>query len=640
MVCIFKELSRQRAMIRACVLPRIPLLLVLLLSLLAGALSVSAQDILTNGESSSPASPEYLKAKDYYYLLVREEKTQSDRQNWLNGIKDFRNIYQGDPKGELAPNCLFMMAKMHYRMFMRFKDKGDLENSLANYHEIWTNFPGNTLADDALFWSGEILLKDKKDPVQAVKLYTIQVERFPRGDKYFEAVSRLRELDAKHHTGLPAALQGKNAYASLVKVLPVKYWSSDDYTRIVIRSSGPVRYSSALADRQEKKPRRLDIDFVQSTIEEQYTTPVAIRDGLLQQIHSSQYNPTTVRVSLDIEGLSSYKIFSLNDPFRVIVDIHGPQDIIATPKTLPDLKQEHIAATEQKRTEPEAMPALKPTPKKSSKQPGESLVAGVGEDQVVILEDLKKREPRAGFTSTPAGGLSLAQQLGLGVRRIVIDPGHGGKDPGAMANNLKEKDITLKVAKKAAAILEESYNYEVILTRTKDHSLPLEERTAMANTRKADLFISIHVNAHPKQVTSGVETYFLNLATNNEAMRVAARENATSSHNISDLQDILADLMQNSKIQESSILAESVQKKLSSGLGSRYATKDLGVKQAPFYVLIGAEMPAILAEISFISNKKEAERLRQDAYLGEVASQIAAGVARYVEYQATAALRL
>lgn len=618
-------------------------LLPLFLCLLAAATSISAQDLLTNGESSSPAALQYLKAKDYYYLLVRDAKSQSDRQNWLNGIEDFRKIYRDDPKGELAPNCLFMMAKMYYRMFMRFKDPRNLDDSLASYREIWTSFPDNTLADDALFWSGEIMLKDKTNPVEAAKLYTTQVERFPEGDKFVEAASRLREIDVKHHTGLPAALQGKNAYASLVKVLPIKYWSSDDYTRIVIRSSGPVRYSSTLADQQENKPRRLDIDFVQSTIETQYTTPVAVRDGLLQQIHSSQYNPTTVRVSLDIEGISSYKIFSLNDPFRVIVDIHGPQNVIATPKTLPDLKQEHIAATVQDQAEPEPIPALKPIARKSSKEHREPVVAGVPpEDQVVILQDRKKREPRpAGTAPTPAtGGLSLAQQLGLGVRRIVIDPGHGGKDPGAMAHNLKEKDITLKVAKKTAAILQDFYNYEVILTRTKDHSLPLEERTAMANTHKADLFISIHVNAHPQQATSGVETFFLNLATNNEAMRVAARENATSSHNISDLQDILSDLMQNSKIQESSMLAESVQKKLSVGLGSRYATKDLGVKQAPFYVLIGAEMPAILAEISFISNKKEAERLRQDAYLGEIASQIAAGVAGYVESQATAALRL
>jgi len=630
-------------MTQPCGHPRSLLLLALLLALLAGAGPLLAQDLLTNGESSSPAALEYLKAKDYYYLLVRDEKTQSDRQNWLNGIRDFQKIYQDDTKGELAPNCLFMMAKMYYRMFMRFKVPKDLDDSLASYHEIWTGFPENTLADDALFWSGEIVLKDKADPVQAAQLYATQVERFPQGDKHFEAASRLREIDVKHHTGLPAALQGKNAYDSLVKVQPVKYWSSDDYARIVIRSSGPVRYNSTLADRQKNTPRRLDIDFVQSTIETQYATPVAIRDGLLQQIHSSQYNPTTVRVSLDIEEISSYKIFSLNDPFRVIVDIHGPQKIIATPKTLPDLKQEQIAATVQDHAGPDAIPELKPAARKSSLTHREPVAAEAQEGRMVILDDRKKREPRTagGAGSTPAkGGLSLAQQLGLGVRRIVIDPGHGGKDPGAMAHSLKEKDITLKVAKKAAAVLQDAYNYEVILTRTKDISLPLEERTAMANTHKADLFISIHVNAHPRQATSGVETFFLNLATNTEAMRVAARENATSSHNISDLQDILSDLMQNSKIHESSILAEYVQKKLSTGLGSRYSTKDLGVKQAPFYVLIGAEMPAILAEISFISNPKEAERLRQDAYLDEIASQIAAGVAGYVEHQATAALQL
>jgi N-acetylmuramoyl-L-alanine amidase len=618
-------------------------LLYLVLCLLAGVGPLAAQDLLTNGESSSPAALQYLKAKDYYYLLVREEKTKSDRQNWLKGIEDFQRIYRDDPKGDLAPNCLFMMAKMHYRMFMRFKVPGDLEDSLANYHEIWTGFPENTLADDALFWSGEIMLKDKAEAVKAAQLYTIQVERFPQGDKYFEAASRLREIDAKHKTGLPAALLGKNAYDSLVKVLPVKYWSSDEYARIVIRSSGPVRYSSTLADRKENSPRRLDIDFVQSTIETQYTAPVAIGDGLLQQIHSSQYNPTTVRVSLDIEGISSYKIFSLNDPFRVVVDIHGPQNIIATPKSLPDLKQEQIAETVPDRAEPGDIPALKPNARKAKSDGGGQVAAGAPKDQVVILDDRKKREPRIGVGTGPSpatGGLSLAQQLGLGVRRIVIDPGHGGKDPGAMAHSLKEKEITLKVAKKTAAVLQDRYHYEVILTRTKDISLPLEERTAMANTRKADLFISIHVNAHPRQASSGVETYFLNLATNTEAMRVAARENATSSHNISDLQDILSDLMQNSKIQESSILAEYVQKKLSAGLGSRYATKDLGVKQAPFYVLIGAEMPSILAEISFLSNPKEAERLRQDEYLAEIASQIAAGVAGYAEHQARAALQL
>ena len=153
------------------------------------------------------------------------------------------------------------------------------------------------------------------------------------------------------------------------------------------------------------------------------------------------------------------------------------------------------------------------------------------------------------------------------------------------------------------------------LTRSKDVYLPLEERTAIANTQSGDPFISVHVNAHPDKTIGGIETYFLNLATNAEAMRVAALENATSTHSISELEDILTDLMKNTKIDESSRLARFVQTNLVSGMGNRFKARDLGVKQAPFYVLIGAEMPAVLAEISFITNPKEAELLREDRYL-------------------------
>jgi N-acetylmuramoyl-L-alanine amidase len=263
-------------------------------------------------------------------------------------------------------------------------------------------------------------------------------------------------------------------------------------------------------------------------------------------------------------------------------------------------------------------------------------------DQPVILSAQKKRSagPAGSLArkSPGQGELTLAQQLGLGVRKIVIDPGHGGKDPGAMAFGLKEKDIVLKVAKKVANILKTAHRYEVALTRNKDTYLALEERTAMANTQSGDLFISIHVNAHPDKTIGGIETYFLNLATNADAMRVAAMENATSTHNISELEDILNDLMKNAKIDESSRLARFVQTNLVNGMGKKYRARDLGVKQAPFYVLIGAEMPAVLAEISFITNPKEAELLRDDRYLNRIAEQIAAGIVAYVEHNQTAAL--
>ncbi|MDY0350390.1 MAG: N-acetylmuramoyl-L-alanine amidase [Desulfobulbaceae bacterium] len=588
---------------------------------------------------SSPIAVRYQEAKDYYLLLLRDEQVRGDRRNWLRCVGDFRRIYADEPRGEFAPGALFTLAKLYYRMYMQFADQADLDESIANYDHVWTTFPDNSLADDALFWSAEIHLKDRKDPDRAAELYALQVKRFPDGDKYSQALSRLREIDAEFATGLPALLTGPDHREDLVAVLPVKYWSSDDYSRIVISSSSAVSYTSTLAAMQEGRPRKLHIDFSQSAIEARYAVPVGIQEGLLQKIHSVQLDPTTVRVNLEVEAISSYKIFSLNDPFRVIVDIHGPQKIITASKTLPELHQERIAALQSG-----PLPALEPVRKKSSPAGRRERDASIPEEQLIVLQGNHKRI--AGLSISPGedgslAALSLAQQLGLGVRRIVIDPGHGGKDPGAMAHGLKEKDIVLQVAKKTAQRLRSTYAYDVILTREDDRTLPLEERTAIANTAKADLFISIHVNAHPRPTTRGIETFFLNLATNSEAMRVAARENATSAHNISDLQDILTDLMQNSKIQESSILAEYVQNSLVSGLlANNFQTRDLGVKQAPFYVLIGAEMPSILAEISFISNPGDAGQLRQEKYLDAIAGRIAAGVAGYVEHQATAALQL
>lgn len=230
------------------------------------------------------------------------------------------------------------------------------------------------------------------------------------------------------------------------------------------------------------------------------------------------------------------------------------------------------------------------------------------------------------------GRPSLTQQLGLGVRRIVLDAGHGGKDCGAIGvNGLKEKDVVLEVAKKVKQKIGKQLSCEVILTRDEDIFLPLEERTAIANTRECDLFISIHANAAPNKEARGIETYFLNLATDENAMQVAARENATSAKNISDLQKILNDLMLNCKINESCRLAEDIQSLLAGRLSKKYGgVNNLGVKQAPFFVLIGAQMPSVLVEISFLSNPLEAGRLKDEGYLDHIAEHLADGIHKYV----------
>ncbi len=613
----------------------------------------------------------YRQAKDYNYRLERDQSIGRQRRNWLCGIRNFRRIYLLAPKGALAPNCFFMMARMYYRMYRRFHRPPDLDESLDYYSDVVSLFPEDNLADDALFASAEIFLRDKKDPRQAARLLARQIKLFPKGDKYARAVSRLRELAGKHDIPLPAALGLAAARQHLVNVLPVKYWSSDDYTRVVIRSSAPVHYSASLLKKNNNHPRRLFIDFAQSYIDPKFTAPVPIRDGLLRRIRTSQFNATTVRVVLDMQSISNYKIFSLNDPFRVIVDVHGRQKKVVRPKRKrierlapqpkPSAEKKVPPVTATAEVAPEVAPETAPAAAKGEKQaaaeivPGKAAaeeekkeqppkISGTENPPLVVLKDQKKRPAGAAAAENPETGeskLSLALQLGLGVHRIVIDPGHGGKDPGAMAFGLKEKNIVLKVARETAARLRKKYHYEVILTRDRDVFLPLEERIAIANTKKADLFVSIHVNAHPSPAVRGIETFYLNLATNTEAMRVAARENATSTHNISDLQDILSDLMQNSKIRESSRLAEYVQNSLVSGLDEdQYKIKNLGVKQAPFYVLIGAEMPAVLTEISFISNPENAAHLRQGKYLRDIADQIADGIAGYVEYQTTAALHL
>lgn len=573
------------------------------------------------------ADQRYKIAKDYYYRLERDESIGKQRNNWLTGVRNFRKIYLDQTKGPLAPSCLYMMARMHRRMHQQFKLDVDLDEAIVYFNTVATIFPENTLADDALFNTAELYLTKKKDIEQASRLYLQIARQYQQGDLYAQALNRLHELEQKYKIRLPDKLTKSKTRSHLVKVLPIKYWSSSNYTRVVIRASAPVRYKASLLEKKDDKPRRLYIDFTQSHIPPKFRAPVPIQDGLLKQVRSGQFNENTVRVVLDIESISDYKIFSLSDPFRVVVDVHGLKS-----------KRRSNKVVQQALTKKEAKPEDLQKRSSVKTQPHEQ----VSDHPFISLRDSKKYAPQTPGTTPPGRELSLAQQLGLGVRKIVIDPGHGGRDPGAMAFDLKEKNIVLDISKRIAKTLRHTYKYDVVLTRTKDTTLPLEERTAIANTQNGDLFLSVHINAHPKPDIGGIETFYLNLATNAEAMRVAALENATSSHNISELQDILQELMQNSKINDSSRLAHYIQSNMIEKVGphSPYRIRDLGVKQAPFYVLIGAEMPAILAEISFITNPKEAILLKDDKYLTTIAEQIAAGVAAYVEDHTTAALQM
>lgn len=371
-------------------------------------------------------------------------------------------------------------------------------------------------------------------------------------------------------------------------VTGIKHWSTPAYTRIVIELSRKAEFSHRLLKQDpliHMEWRRLYIDFSNSNLSPKMRKAIPINDGLLKAARAGQYDPATVRVVLDIESIEDFKIFPLSDPYRIVIDVTGEKKAPAAPA-----------------------------------QP--------------IRDSSGKEVPQIRQTPAPVVPVdtSLIQQLGLKVNTIVLDPGHGGKDPGAVGKNgLKEKDVTLKLARMLREKLTNEAGAKVILTRDSDVFIPLEERTAIANSQEADLFVSIHINAAPRRTASGIETYILSLSNNEDARRVAARENATSTRSVSDLEFILNDLIKTAKTNDSAKLAAVVQDNLVAGLRKKFdSIRSNGVKGAPFYVLVGTKMPAILVEVSFISNPEEERRLKDEAYLREVVEGIAAGIMHYM----------
>jgi N-acetylmuramoyl-L-alanine amidase len=605
-------------------------LLFLFLCLPLSADFCPAEELVESSTDFISLEKRYQQAKFYYNELHTNNRLGHSRDNWLNGASNFRKIYLVNPKSDFAAPSLYMLGRMYTKMYRHFNTDMDLKEAFSYYRDVSELFPDNSLADDALYAIGNLYLNRKDDPKKAAVYYTRVIAEQRNGDMYAHASNKLKFLSKEYGIPLPDAMLKRTYLENLSYVLPVQYWSSNNYTRVVIKASGPVRYRERLLEKNGNRPRRLYLDFQESYIDPKYRSPIPIEDGLLQQIRTAQFTPEVVRVVLDIESISDYKIFSLPDPFRVVIDVRGesklstnePGKTLPKPPALMESEEHAHVEPEQPPLQPEVNPPV----------------------EMTVLEDFKKTASngRKNHVETAAVDLneeqldaevlSLAQQLGLGVRKIVIDPGHGGKDPGASAFGLKEKTIVLEIAKKLAPILAEQTGAEVILTRDDDVFIPLEERTAIANTNEADLFISLHINAHPSPKVHGLETYYLNLSTNAEAMRVAAFENATSTHQMSDLQDILSDIMKNSKINESSRLAGFVHNSLCNGIeGVQKAKfKNLGVKQAPFYVLIGAEMPAILIEIAFITNPMDSENLSTDSFLELIAGDIVGGVQSYI----------
>jgi N-acetylmuramoyl-L-alanine amidase len=526
----------------------------------------------SSAAGQEPPKDAYIDAEKCYSNLRKSSRKMKYRANWLRCIDKFQSVYDKDPEGPWAPAGLFMAATLYQKLYDHSYAPDDLESAHSIFDQIITRFPDSR-------YQAKAVSAIAKMPESVKKQQTVASD--PIAAK-IEAQKTQRESLEDY----PGASSRPDP-GGMATVTNLRFWSNPSYTRVVIDADREADYYHHLLkkDPSLKKPQRLYVDLSQSRLGEHIRKSIPIHDDLLLDARAGQYTSDSVRVVVDIKSFETYKIFSLKDPFRIVIDVWGTRTAV------------------------------------------------------------DPNVPRPSDTVNKGGKIppgSLAKQLALGVRRIVIDPGHGGKDYGAPGylKGVHEKHVVLQIARKLAQKVKAELGLEVIMTRNSDRFLTLEERTAFANTKNADLFISIHTNASRDRRAYGIETYFLNLATDEEAIRVAAMENATSTKNISDLQKILYDLMQNAKINESSRLAAYVQ---SSTIGhlknKRYARiKSKGVKQAPFYVLLGAQMPSILVETAFISNPRECKRLVNPRFQQRLVEGIVEGIRKYIKATSPTAL--
>jgi len=354
----------------------------------------------------------------------------------------------------------------------------------------------------------------------------------------------------------------------------IRFLSSKTYTRVMMDLSQEVQYKAhhLKEDGAKKLPPRIYVDIIGARLATRSKEPIQIQDGLLRQVRVGQFREDVVRVVLDMNSLREHSVFMLPDPYRLVIDVQGKN------KAGPQVK--------------------------------------LGKSKIGRSTGNGKKE---------------ISPVTVGIRKVVLDPGHGGKDPGAIGvGGLAEKDIVLNVAKKLAAKIKREMGIEVVLTRTDDRFVPLEDRTAIANAEDADLFISLHMNASPSADAKGLETYYLDNTNDEAAMRLAARENGTSRNDVSDLQFILSDMTQNMKLEDSITLAHRIHGSLVSSMSKKMGdVRDLGVKKALFYVLVGARMPSVLVEMFFITNKAESRAMARSGHQNAIVDALYEGVKEY-----------
>ncbi len=613
--------------------------------------------------ASSKCDESLMAVAELYQMMFSDLK---DPKYLYEAIKTYKFLEDQYPSSPFCPDAQFASAEIYLN---------DLDNPKAA-HDIFSDllkqYPESTKARDA---------RARLDDLRQQLKQTKRTSPRPEMDK-----ARLGTSEAKHTwPEVVRIAQPKIAAESLknpepdgpiptrksnpVLVLPqspekpirirnIRFWGAEQYTRFVVETDGQAKF----VDGTLENPNRIFLDIQNAQlVPELMGKSFPLGTGPLHQLRCGQGKEQVPRVVLDMIEAEKYHVSRMQSPNRIVLDVRSPVSVQQQASAKPSLSSKHI-----KRGEPladelklvsgfEVAAVLNPT--KSSVARKEEVSRTVSANEEAQMEATRKRPLPAVNEAAPQNGtrsegkvknttitltsreakpksdgtLSLIRTLGLKIGRIVIDPGHGGFDNGTVGpSGLEEKELVLDVAFRLKKLVEDKLSGEVIMTRTDDTFVPLEERTALANESQADLFISIHANSSPNRRVSGVETFFLDFANSADVEEIAARENASSQKTIFELQDLVQKIALKEKVEESREFAQTIQKSMAAQIQkARASAKDRGVKQAPFIVLIGANMPSILSEVSFVSNPSDEKLLKSAGFRQKIAEALCHGIEDY-----------
>ena len=637
---------------------------------------------VTSASSSSTAvardavSKQFSKAKDQRAALNDKTPGKRTLAEYKRVVKSFRRVYIITPDAVQVPEALLAVAELNTEMGDQF-GRQYYQAAVDSYEFLIREYPTSRYVEDARLRVAK-LQNQLGDPAAATKSFQEFQRKYPRSPHKREVQEALAELALLRNaeTGNLAANKPSVAPAAAAEPLDVpivavhtsasggerakggevprvqniKVRVTPDGTDVVIELEDTVQYVSG----RIMNPDRIYFDLHAARLSPAVARgTVQVIGDLLTRVRVAQNQAEVVRVVLDVNGVQDCAASLLNKPVRLVIELYASNHL-AKPDPVQIAKANRIARAKVVENQPAGEPivvdaasqntvsAMAVTTGAANSAHASSSLAAVNPESAAtkstLIESSRSKPDLVVPAVTPQptrdGQSTLTRALGLKINRIVIDAGHGGHDTGTIGpTGMMEKDLCLDVALRLGKLVRQKLpGAYIVYTRSDDTFIPLEERTHIANEAKADLFISIHANSSPDHGASGVETYYLNLKGSPEAMEVAARENAASQENIHELEDLIKKITRTEKIDESKELAADVQDSLSMRIQrSAGPVKKRGVRKAPFVVLIGADMPSILTEISFLSNPSDEQLLKRPQHRQRVAEGLFAGVTAYLQ---------